>query len=478
MKQRSIITRVGSLLLSVLLVCSLFVGFAPKAMAEETAVLEARSSVVRIVTLIQVSYQHAVLPSTGTGFFVGEKGSDVQTIVTNRHVVDPAIILSEYQQAFSQLQYSSVEAFDVYVLVDGKAYQINYGDNVTLSQIADLAIVKLDEPIPGRAPAVLGAADDVKPTDNVYAIGYPGYSDTDDINNNYANSSSLEGQLVRNYTSGIDNLSVTKGTVVKTQVVNGGISNIQHDANVSGGNSGGPLVTENGSVVGVNSWLYDAGNASAFYAIDVDNVKTLLKQNNIAFVEGTKAPAETVKPTATPKPTAKPTAAPTPAPEPATSSNLPLIIGAVAAVAVIAVLAVVLSKKKKPTPVSEPIGKTVPAAVQPTAPSQKPLVPVVRSMAEQHGGKKVAISGDAILIGRSQDCKIVFKDGTPGVSSRHCALTWDAEKRNFILKDMGSTYGTFLESGMKLEPNKVYRLKPGESFYLGDKANLIKLEVE
>ena len=47
-----------------------------------------------------------------------------------------------------------------------------------------------------------------------------------------------------------------------------------------------------------------------------------------------------------------------------------------------------------------------------------------------------------------------------------------------ILKDMGSTYGTFLDSGMKLDPSKVYRLKPGESFYLGERTNTIKLEVE
>ena len=57
-------------------------------------------------------------------------------------------------------------------------------------------------------------------------------------------------------------------------------------------------------------------------------------------------------------------------------------------------------------------------------------------MAEQHGGKKVVIGRDPILIGRSQECKIVFKDGPPGVSGRHCALTWDAEKRSFILKQV------------------------------------------
>ena len=40
------------------------------------------------------------------------------------------------------------------------------------------------------------------------------------------------------------------------------------------------------------------------------------------------------------------------------------------------------------------------------------------------------------------------------------------------------THQQILDSGMKMDPSKVYRLKPGETFYLGERANTIKLEVE
>ena len=103
---------------------------------------------------------------------------------------------------------------------------------------------------------------------------------------------------------------------------------------------------------------------------------------------------------------------------------------------------------------------------------------MVHSMAEQHKNQKVSVKDITILAGRSTDCGIIYKAETPGVSGRHCSISWDAGSHDFIVKDVGSTYGTYLESGMKLEPNKEYRLKAGESIYLGEKENMLRMEVE
>ncbi|MDO5001637.1 MAG: FHA domain-containing protein, partial [Eubacteriales bacterium] len=96
----------------------------------------------------------------------------------------------------------------------------------------------------------------------------------------------------------------------------------------------------------------------------------------------------------------------------------------------------------------------------------------------KHGGRKVKIGSEPLIAGRGRDCKLIYDEKTPGVSGRHCAIAWDADRKEFIIKDLGSTYGTYLDSGMKLDPSRVYRLKPGESFYLGDRANTIRVEVE
>ena len=104
--------------------------------------------------------------------------------------------------------------------------------------------------------------------------------------------------------------------------------------------------------------------------------------------------------------------------------------------------------------------------------------PVVQSLAAQHNGQKFLINEGAILLGRDEKaCQITYKDGTQGISKRHCALTWDAEQNAFLLMDLDSSYGTFLEDGTKLEPRKAYRLKPGGRFYLGERTNEILLGV-
>lgn len=105
--------------------------------------------------------------------------------------------------------------------------------------------------------------------------------------------------------------------------------------------------------------------------------------------------------------------------------------------------------------------------------------PVIRSLSAQHRGMRVEINNQPILIGRSKsDCSIVFAENTPGVSGRHCSVAWDAASSNFVLTDLGSTYGTYLQGGQKLNPGVPYNLKAGESFYLGEINNMLSVNLE
>ena len=63
-------------------------------------------------------------------------------------------------------------------------------------------------------------------------------------------------------------------------------------------------------------------------------------------------------------------------------------------------------------------------------------------------------------------CRLVYQEGTPGVSARHCQIYFDRREGVFVVTDLGSTYGTFLGSGQRLAANQPVLLKPGDRFSL------------
>ena len=178
----------------------------------------------------------------------------------------------------------------------------------------------------------------------------------------------------------------------------------------------------------------------------------------------------------------------TPVEEPAPEAGLPVWAYAAIAAAVIVIAALLIAqngKKKKAAEAAAAAAAAAKAAEAakkaspaPAPAPEKPLRPMVRSLADQHRNRKVQLGAEPVIAGRSPKCSIIYRDDTPGVSGTHCSVAWDAAKHTFIVKDLGSSYGTYLESGMRLEPNREYLLKPGESVYLGDKTNTLRMEVE
>ena len=107
------------------------------------------------------------------------------------------------------------------------------------------------------------------------------------------------------------------------------------------------------------------------------------------------------------------------------------------------------------------------------------FTPIVQSLSPQHAGLKLSLpAGDTLFVGRDEKCGIRFAEGTPGISRRHCAISWDAGKACFMVVDTGSSYGTYLSNGTKLEPGMPYYLQPGSMFYLADSSNPIQLGIE
>ncbi len=168
----------------------------------------------------------------GTGWVYDTKGD----IVTNEHVVDGA---SSVTVKFS----------------DGSTYK---GTIVGTDISTDLAVVHVDAPASKLVPLSLGDSSNVQLGDGVIAIGNP---------------FGLDGTVTSGIVSAVDR---EIGSPNETPIEGA----IQTDAAINHGNSGGPLLTLQGRVIGVTSQIQSdsGGNEGVGFAIPSNTVRTIADQ--------------------------------------------------------------------------------------------------------------------------------------------------------------------------------------------------------
>ena len=77
---------------------------------------------------------------------------------------------------------------------------------------------------------------------------------------------------------------------------------------------------------------------------------------------------------------------------------------------------------------------------------------------------------DSFCIGRDKNrCELVLPMDTEGADAVHARVFSDA--KGVYLVDLGTSCGTFLEDGTRLEAGREYLLISGSRFYIGDRKN-------
>lgn len=429
---------------------------------------ETRNSVVVVETCLELD-AGTVSFGWGTGFFVGEEGQDPMYLITNHHVIEPFLESGEGELVQAETTEGVLTGRSkIRVFYDSDDFEEAYP--VAYDEIKDLAVLKLGAATSKRTPLPLCSPTDNMVGSTIYAVGYPGLAE-----NVFADATT---------TWGPSDVSVTSGSISRLLTTSGtGQMRLQIDCVIRHGNSGGPLVNEDGQVLGIAvSSVSDEEDSSMYYGVNIDEVIPYLKQYDVPYVlqeagatqsssetslaEGTAPAGDTI---VVPESTEE---------DPKESSGgVPVAVWVVIGVAVAAVAGGVIFLLLQK-------GKKTPAQVQPVQPAPAPApapqkVPVLRSLAQQHNGVRIPIQGRQILIATSQgDCQVVFRSGTPGVSRRHCSISWDAATGDFILTDLGSSFGTFLENRQKLAQGVPTRLRPGDRFYLGSPENLLSTGLE
>jgi S1-C subfamily serine protease len=169
---------------------------------------------------------------TGSGFIWDEQGH----IVTNVHVIAGA-------------------AEATVKLADGRDYPATL---VGGSPAHDIAVLKIEPTGKALVPVAIGASDDLRVGQKVFAIGNP---------------FGLDWTLTTGIVSALDrSLDNESGSVIRHLV--------QTDAAINPGNSGGPLLDSSGRLIGVNTAIYSPSGASAGvgFAVPVDTVNRVVPQ--------------------------------------------------------------------------------------------------------------------------------------------------------------------------------------------------------
>jgi len=384
--------------------------------AETRSIDELRNSVVRIIC-----YGTDGGIYIGSGFAVG-KSEPVRHIVTNYHVIEPnpegvTILLSKEDQIEAK-----VIAFD---------------------QVKDIAVLQLTQDLYKRPPMEIGDSETVKASDDVYALGFPGDAD-----------------IIDDTPSGDpDDVTITRGIISKIST-QGGRGIFQVDVNINSGNSGGPLLNENGQVIGINT--FKVTSASGINgAVRIDELIPILESRGIDYLTG--SVEKTVNKSLN---------------SPQDHSNKLIWILTIAGVGflvlIILVLIVVMMIRKKGNrqhPISNQSSPVPPPRVNGTK-------PVLIGVTGYFAGQTLELDRGGLTIGRdANQCQLIFPPHMEEISRKHCTLRFDEVNYTFMIEDSSSN-GTFLQSGEKIPERKMTVLRSGDRFYISSRENTFEVRLE
>ena len=353
--------------------------------------------------------------STGSGFAIGENGKPVQYIVTNCHVVFD----DDGNKADSVTVYFSAAA-NRYMIAQIYRYD----------RAKDIAVLRLPETTDEVRPLKICKSSDNDLSGTFYALGYPARATAGTDFERYDKT-----EIVT--TSGM----ISRKTMIDEEDV------YMLDLQMTHGNSGGPLVNSKGQVVGINTFsITSTSGEEANYAVCIDELTRLIDVNEVPYTLSTDSNVKGI-----------------------------IVIAVTALVDIILavlVLASVLGNKKHPKAVKNSMesndshmSKTVAASeIAPTVAVNANAL-FVTGVAGEYKGRELELDKKLVFGRDSKRCNVVLPVDAEGVSGLHCELSEKGGK--LYLKDLGSTYGTFVNNGLKVDAGTAVELSAGDVFYLG-----------
>ncbi|MDX2201126.1 MAG: FHA domain-containing protein [Hyphomicrobiaceae bacterium] len=378
---------------------------------------------------------------SGSGFLVSGK----RTVVTNFHVVDNN---AEFRIAFRD---------------KNRVGQLVAARVVSTRPHLDIAVLETDQDLPGKALA-LGDYEPDKLA-NVITMGFPAAAEIRDPGQ-VRTRQEFEA-LLRDPTN-LD-ATMTSGVVSRMNTADMRSSEtrslhartVQHNAQFSPGNSGGPLFDECNAVVGINTFLRKDAQG-VFFSIHSGELIRTLRELSIPYQAISQC-----------------------TPGGGMGYAMPLIV---VMSATLAAAALVLALR---TGSLQQVGAQISRYTRSRPPSASPanvignvmgnvmgsvqlanLPAGAAALQPAAGGRNVQLeSGKALILGRGKTSDIVVDNDT--VSSRHASVEYNAQTGRLTVTDLGSSNGTYLNGRMvragQAAPGDVLRFGKAEYKFLGGK---------
>lgn len=446
------------------LIATLILALLPAAAAADTPSDASEAAVVFVVALPADfdprSGGGSPVP-TGSGFIVAPG-----KIVTNQHVVADGV-------RFAVLPVRSTQVYEA------KLVWSDPGSDMALLDVPNL---------PGTPLQLATEAPDKG--EKVYAFGFPGAS-------------------VQMQNGGVIDSSLSEGIISSAFARRGWGTNasttmnvLQHTAEVSPGNSGGPLFDDCNRVIGINTLISNTSQTSArlSFASRVDELLTRLRQNSpslaVTITEGACADGKVTGAAATPvaddpqagdaeDPVADETDEAAPEGLLESFRNEPVWVRVAIAGVVLGLLGILVSlllragkKTDRPAPAPAVQNGQKQRESEDPAPQSQPGAGPVPATGEIPGRYRLRSPDGAldfaldpallaerqgVAIGRSA-AFVDFAIADGKVSRRHCRLMW--REGTLLVEDLDSTAGTLLD-GRSLAPFAPAVLRPGSRLGLG-----------
>jgi S1-C subfamily serine protease len=231
--------------------------------AETQAVTADKSGILNIVLYYVADDGTNYALQTGSGFLISE-----EYLITCYHVVN---LRTDVMQLATEHFGADFREHLVVKAIIMRDLEIELTIE-NQSEATDFSILKLSRIINDRTPLKIGDSDAIAQTETVYALGFP--SAVTDVGATTSTSFTTS------------DVTVESGSVSKILTGSDGVDYIQHSAKLAPGNSGGPLVGENGAVVAINKAIVPTDeffSSGYYYGIAINQIKLALDALGISY---------------------------------------------------------------------------------------------------------------------------------------------------------------------------------------------------